>query len=238
MPYSSVDVAERPRKRKATPIQYVRVAGRLVLPVIALFLSLAVAFLLHDIPVSDSALPILSWFDHLPKDAQLAWDPRWWPLTWAHLLLPLSFFVIHLTNRAYGPEYALGQVLVTWTLIATAALWILEALGPAFTGSPIPPRQTTLAFLSGIVFGELVAIFIFDRTRGTRWWTAPLNGSLFGALFYTLIFYGLSLGLIGEPWLPRVCLDFALNAVGALALLAPYYLMRPLIKPLPGFGGK
>ncbi|NWG45484.1 MAG: hypothetical protein HXY25_02920 [Alphaproteobacteria bacterium] len=237
MTYSVMEISERPRRGQGGLMRVLGVAGRLVLPVLGLFTVLAVAFFTHDVPVTEDAFAILARFDGVPPEAY-AWDPRWWPLTWAYLLVPLGFFAIHLTNRAYGPGLAALQVLVTWSLIGGLVLWVFDAWGDAFTGNPLPPRRMAVSLTLGLVLGQLTACFFFDRTRGRDWWTAPFWGSVFGGLVFVLIVSIGARGLVGLPWAPHLVLGFAYQLAAAIALLVPYYFLRGLIRPAPGFGGR
>ena len=162
-------------------------------------------------------------------------QPSTW-LTWAHVILPFSFFVIGLTNRRFGLGYALALIAVTWTLIGLAVAGSLQFGVPA-TGIELPAMRTCIAFVAAAILGQAIGATFFDRTRGVVWWHAPFFGALAGAIFYVLIFYVGAFAGTGAPWLSRMVVDFGLNAVLAILLLLPYAILRPILRPMPGFGG-
>ena len=79
-----------------------RAVLRTVIPVLALCAALAAIYLYMDTP--------------LPYFAEQ--KARW--LTVSHLLLPLAFLTIHLTNRRYGPAYAFAQIVLALAALAAA----------------------------------------------------------------------------------------------------------------------
>lgn len=154
-----------------------------------------------------------------------------------HLLLPLSFFVINMTNRKYGARYALAQVAVTWVLLGLAAFFVMAQFGDWRTDNPFPPLQTSAAFLCAFGVAQFAVVTIFDRTRGRTWWGAPLISLLWASVFYSVIFHiGSNWGL-GSPWMSEMVMDLAIKFVIAVLLLIPYQLLRKTIRPLPGYGG-
>src|SRR6185312_15700520 len=70
-----------------------RAVARLIVPVGVLLMAFIAVYLYLDTPVA--ILGSASW------------------LTVGHLLVPCCFLSVHLTNRRYGPSYALAQVVVT-----------------------------------------------------------------------------------------------------------------------------
>ena len=208
----------------STLMKGVMAVARLVLPVIALLTAFAAAYLYSDTPVM--------FLDEYFAGSVAALPSTW--LTWGHMLLPASFLAVHLANRRYGPNYAMAQVVVAASLVA--ALGVAEA---ANSDSVIPalPMRETIAFGAAFFVALLTAAVVFDRTRGMNWWTAPLFGSLLASLAYVGIFYPAAFAGSGAPFVDYATTHLAVMAAMALLLLIPYWIFRPLVPPLPGFGG-
>lgn len=218
-----------PRAPRDTGILSTLMAGamavaRLIVPVIALLTAFAAAWLYSDTPVT---------FLNGYFAGRVSAVPSTW-LTWGHVLLPASFLVVHLANRRYGPNYAIAQVVIAFSLVA--ALGVAEA---ADSGSILPamPTREVLAFGAALLLALLTAAFVFDRSRGLNWWSAPLSASLSGALAYTLVFYPVAYLGTDVPFVDYATTHLAVMAAMALLLLIPYWIFRPLVRPLPGFGG-
>jgi queuosine precursor transporter len=205
----------------------VRAVSRLIFPTMTLSVVLAAAFFQMEENVI-----ALDWF----PPYQWQWNPGYW-LTAGHLLLPLSFFVVNITNRKRGPHYALGQVVASWVLLGMVAAYVIVRFGGLSSESPFPPLQTSLGFMGAFVVAQLVNIRIYDRTRGRTWWGAPLISVLWACAIYVLIFHPVSMLGMNESFVPKMVTDFTIKAASAVILLIPYALMRRMVKPAPGYGG-
>jgi hypothetical protein len=193
-------------------------ALQLILPVLLLLALGAMAYLYYDQPVT--------WFG----SGQASW------LTMGHLLLPLTFFAIALTNRRYGAGYALAQTGLAWLVVAAAVIFAGPDLAVA-TGHVLPPEAVMIEFGSALFASHLFSVAVFDGTRGPRWWTAPLHALLWGGVTFCLIaFPALYLGT-SIDWFGRLLVYAGIMAGAAFLLLLPYWLLRSLVPPLPGFGG-
>ena len=158
------------------------------------------------------------------------------PFDIAILALPFTFFIVHLTNRRYGGGYAFVQVLATVAVGIAAAMYAADDL-TLLRGSALPPSRVIGGFAAALVVAQLFSIVVFDGLRGPRWWQAPLIASLFGGTALALVAYpAIYLGT-GIHWLQPMFAYMGLNAASAILMLVPYWLLRPLIAPLPGFGG-
>ncbi|WP_127144145.1 VUT family protein [Pelagibacterium montanilacus] len=164
-------------------------------------------------------------------------------LTWGAFTYPLAFLVNDLTNRHFGPRAARRVVLVGFA-IAVALSIVLAS-----------PR---IAIASGAAFllAQLLDTAIFDRLRVARWWKAPIVSSTLGSAIDTVLFFGLafaasfafldtglgyedsSLGFavpllsVGPDvplWVSLALGDFLVKLLVALALLAPYKILRAVI---------
>ncbi len=231
MGYNVVKSRTTPVKQSLTIGSVLGWLGRMILPVSLLALSLILAY--SFLPVNSTLLDGLFPTDPLPG----SW------LTQGHVLVCLSFLVIHLTNRAYGPNFAAAQVILTWSLLGAGAYWLLAAAQPETQAgvpsawlSGLPDASTIATFVVALGIGQLVSVLTFDLTRGPRWWTAPLWGSAIGMAAFVAIFYLARTGI--EPnWLARFGVDLSLKLAMAAFLLVPYYLLRTAIRPQPGYGG-
>lgn len=196
----------------------VNAALLLVLPVLLLVALGAAAFLYADRPVT--------WLSTA--------SARW--LTWGHLMIPLTFFAIHLSNRRYGAAFACSQTLLAWAF-GFAALWAARADISAFAGRALPGLYETAAFGSALFAGQIFSILVFDRTRGPNWWMAPLLSMLLGGVLFCLIAFPLADLGTGADWFGPMLTYSGIMAASAVLLLVPYYLLRSIVPPISGFGG-
>lgn len=190
----------------------------LVMPVLLLTALGAAALLYGDRPVT--------WLG----TANAQW------LTLGHLALPLTFFAIQLTNRRYGAIYAFAQTVLAWSLGA-AAVSVAESDVALLMGHALPARNEIVAFGAALFFAHLFSVFVFDRTRGPRWWSAPLQSTLWGSVMFCLIAFPAAYLGTDVAWSAEMVTYICILAVSALILLVPYYALRKLVPPLSGFGG-
>jgi uncharacterized PurR-regulated membrane protein YhhQ (DUF165 family) len=207
---------ENPWKR---PLALALLILQLTVPVLLFFTLLAAIYLFADANLPAGLLP---GFLHNAS------------LTVGDLVLPGCWTILHLTNRRYGPEHALGQ------LAAALGLAVLVALinpGDVDTWLPVLPSLTPRAiwaFAAAFTIANLVAIIIFDAARGPNWWSAPLIASSTAALVFCLIYYPAAFG-IGSPL--NMLVHLLLFLIVGVALLGPYWLLRPAMRPLNGMNG-
>lgn len=190
----------------------------LVLPVLLLIALGAASFLYADRPVRWLSVASANW------------------LTWGHLMVPLTFFAIHLTNRRFGAAYAFLQTVLAWTLGA-AALWAAQADLASLAGRALPDLHVALVFGGALFLGQVFSVLVFDRTRGPRWWTAPFFASLWGGVLFCLIAFPLAYHGTQTDWSGPMLTYAGIMAGSAFLLLGPYCLLRPVVPPMSGFGG-
>ncbi len=219
------DAPREPLSKRAWKIA--RAVMRLVLPVTLTVTILSAAFLYKNEAVTS--------FDFFSPN-MWAWNPGYW-LTFGHMLLPLAFFAANLTNRRFGPIYALAQVLASWVVLGLLVSIILIRFGEGGGESAFPPAQVSVAFLVAFGLAQLVNINVFDKTRGRTWWGAPLISIIWASAVYVIIFHPVANWGLGEVWMPKMVSDFVIKSAIAGVLLAPYFLLRKSIKPMPGYGG-
>lgn len=197
----------------------VRAVLRMVLPVLALFAALSALYLYMDTP--------LAYF----TDATGKW------LTAGHVLLPVAFLMIHLTNRRYGPNYAFAQVAVTLALLVALIVFGGTTVRLVLPPTILPSVREVTSFGGAFFVAALVSIIAFDGARGPRWWMAPLVGSLAASVIYVLLFYPAAYLGSTLPWPMHMTIHGGVLLGGAVLSLVPYWFLRGLVQPLPGFGG-
>lgn len=215
------------REQPSRLVAVLKATARLIVPVTSLvgILWLAYQGLQHQVTAFDVFGPDL-WM----------WNPGYW-LTEGHLILAFAFLAVNLTNRRYGGAYAFAQVVIGWVVIGIIGYFAERHLGPSLGASALPALESMLFFAIAFLTAQIVNVEIFDKIRGRTWWGAPLFSVLWASLVFVAIYYPLTSAGQGVPWIERAVADFAIKAVLAVVMLVPYYVMRPLIRPLPGFGG-
>ena len=160
---------------------------------------------------------------------------RW--LTVSHLLLPVAFLSVHLTNRRYGPSYAFAQVVLSFAALAAATIFGSKAIMMFLPEAVVPSVRFVAAFGGAFFVASFIGIIAFDGARGPRWWTAPLTGSVVASLVFAPIFYAAAFAGTPTPWFAHMGIHAGLLIGGAILALIPYWLLRRIVQPLPGFGG-
>ena len=202
----------------------------MIAPVLASVLTIAVAWEMRAAP--------LTWFDGVLSPAgQPDLYPSQW-LTIGHAIVPVLFLLNNLVNRRYGEHFALAHVIASWTTATLIALAAIFRLDPSFVvADQLPNARVAAAFLGAMMIGQLAGVFVFDRTRGVEWWRAPLYSALASSFLAMFLFYVLA--YIGGDWiwLNRMSVDAGVKAAMSFALLVPYLILRPIVRPLGGLGG-
>jgi len=191
--------------------------ARLFLPVTALLLAFASVYLYLDTPVP-FGIPDAPW------------------LSLGQLLVPVCFLSVQLTNRRYGPSYAFAQIVLALAAAASFVLFAVPQLGDLVPITIVPDMRIALAFGGAFLGAGFLSIVVFDGARGPRWWTAPLFGLVSSAVLFCLIYYPAAyLGV--AAWTTRMLTHMEWLSVIAVLLLVPYWTLRGLVRPMPGFGG-
>ncbi len=150
--------------------------------------------------------------------------------------LPLTFLLVQLTNRRYGAAHAFVQVIGALAAAIAAALYASQAL-ETMRGEALPSLRFAMGFGCALFMAQMVSIVVFDRLRGPQWWRAPLFASLLAGITLSLIAYPAVYGGTDVDWFGPM-LSYTMLTIGAaFASLVPYWLLRPVIAPLSGFGG-
>lgn len=220
-------LAIRPAKVKLNLWTVLRAILRLVVPVVSLLAVYAAAYAAQgDYVTALDVFPDEKWY----------LNPGYW-LTVGHLVLPLAWLTTNLTNRRYGEGYALAQLIVAWAIIGGVIYAMVNLVDAGLPASPLPSRRVSLAFIFAILLGQIVGIYVFDRTRGRTWWGAPLFSALWGQTAFVLAYWTLAHLGMSDPWTNFMLMDLAIKLAASFLMLIPYYLLRPLIRPMPGYGG-
>ena len=212
-------------------VRVVRDVAILSGPAIAVVVTLAIAWEMRDTP--------LTMFDGVlsPRNVPELYPSNW--LTLGHAIVPVIFLVANLVNRRYGDNYAIAHVLASWGLVALMTIATILQLDTRLplVGGDGPSLRVAAAFFGAMIFGQLAGSFVFDRTRGVIWWQAPLYSALTSSFTAMFLFYPLAYIGDGWLWLNHMSVDAGVKAAMSFALLAPYFLLRPIVRPSGGLGG-
>jgi uncharacterized PurR-regulated membrane protein YhhQ (DUF165 family) len=202
----------------------------LLAPAIAVVLTLFIAWQMRETP--------FTLFDGIlspPRTPEL-YPSRW--LSVGHAIVPVTFLIANLINRRYGEDYAIAHVLLSWSLTVLAALAILFRVDPLLPpAGDVPSLRVAGAFVGALSIGQLAGVYVFDRTRGVDWWKAPVYSALTTSFVGMFLFYPIAYAGAESFWPNRMAVDAGVKAFMSFALLLPYMLLRPLIRPNAGLGG-
>ncbi|MCE9522746.1 MAG: VUT family protein [Alphaproteobacteria bacterium] len=207
-----------------------RVIASLAPPVVASVATLALAWQMRGTP--------LYWFDGIlsPPGRPELYPSHW--LTVGHAIVPVVFLISNLVNRRSGEHIAIMHVILSWAAAALMALVVLSEIAPqSADAGHIPGTRMAGAYLGAMMLGQLAGVFVFDRTRGVEWWRAPLYSALTASFLGVFLFYVIAFAGGDWIWLNRMSVDAGLKAAMSFALLVPYLVLRPVVRPLGGLGG-
>lgn len=171
-----------------------------------------------------------------PTGAENLYPSKW--LSWGHASIAACFLITNLVNRRYGQQMALAHVLASAALTSFLSVAIDAGLiGLPQQPSYAPALREWAAFITALTLGQTASVVVFDRTRGVEWWNAPAYAALTATLVSMPLFYALAYAGGDWIWLNRMAIDIALKCAAAFALLLPYFLLRPVIRPREGLGG-
>ncbi len=194
--------------------------SRLVFPVLLLVTAAVAAFIYGNEPVR--------WLGNNDVGGK--------PFFTGLLAPPLMLFIVQLTNRRYGAAYAFAQVAATSLVVMGIAGYMPDDL-MLLRGGDIPETRLVAAFGIGLLVSQLLSIFVFDRLRGPYWWQAPLFASFLGGIAFCLVAYPVAYAGTGVGWFQPMTGLIGLNSAAAIVLVVPYWFLRAVVEPLPGFGG-
>jgi hypothetical protein len=196
----------------------VRAALRLIVPVFLLLGILGASYMYGDIKIP--AISLAPW------------------LSLGHALLIVPFFVVMLTNRRYGPSYALAQVVIAMGIVGSVTVANASELTTLMPQVAQISERVAIAFTCAFFAANFAGIIAFDAARGPRWWSAPLVAAIVSAVMFTGIYYTAAfLGSNEVDWVSHMGLHAAVLAGAGIAMLLPYWMLRRVVPPLPGYNG-
>lgn len=151
------------------------------------------------------------------------------------LCVPLTFLAVHLTGRRYGPAIAVGQVVLAWLVVGIAA--IVYPVSPAFELGAADAARIGLALPVAMIIAQLTAAVAFDATRSIQWWKGPAYGFFWGCVVFAVTFYLAAYLGSDTPWGSHLGQYLAISLIVSAGLLVPYWIARPMVRPLPGLAG-
>jgi len=194
-------------------------ALRLIVPVALLLVLLGATYLYADDLFSGLPVPIRSM-----------------GLAVSDLILPGAWTCIHLINRRYGPGTAFAQLLAALAIAAFILLFHIAVFGDWATLPPLTDRAV-LSFGAAFLVANFVAIIFFDAARGPRWWTAPFAGSFAASFVFSALYFPSAFAGLDRNWTLSAAVHFTIFFGMSAALLLPYWLLRPAMRPLNGMNG-
>jgi uncharacterized PurR-regulated membrane protein YhhQ (DUF165 family) len=195
----------------------IRAALRLVVPVLLLLGILSASYMYGDIKIP--AISIAPW------------------LSLGHALIMVPFFAVMLTNRRYGPSYALAQVVVTMGVIGSVTVANAADLSTLVPEVAHIPERMAIAFACAFFAANFAGIVAFDAARGPRWWSAPLISAFFCSAVFAGVFYTAAYFGTDENWTNHMLVHGGVLFGAGIAMLLPYHLLRRIVPPLPGYNG-
>lgn len=202
---------------------HILMAAHIALPTLLLVTLLGAAYLYTD---------AFLLFPHAPKLIRNA------GLAISDLILPMTWFSIHLTNRRYGAPHAFAQLLAGMVIVSLIALVNPWDIDNWTNNNPAVSGRALLAFDAAFLIANFTAIVFFDAARGPNWWTAPLAGSVAASLVFCGLYYPAAFaGDAAIAWTDSALMHFMLFFAESLALLAAYHLLRPATRPVEGMNG-
>lgn len=199
-------------------------------PTLAVAVTLVIAWQMRHAP--------LTMFDGIlsPRGVPELYPSNW--LTMGHAIVPVVFFIANLVNRRYGDNTTIAHIIASWTLATLTAIAVLFQFDERLPAAgQVPNLRVALTFLVAMMSGQLAGAFVFDRTRGVVWWKAPLQSALTSSFVAVFLFYPLAYAGTSAIWLNHMSVDAGVKAAMSFALLIPYYVLRPLVRPKAGLGG-
>lgn len=203
----------------------------LSVPSFAAVATLFLAWQMREVP--------LTWFDGILSPPR---QPDLYPSTWltaGHAVIPVVFLIANLVNRRHGDDDTIAHILLSWafaTIATVAMLYRFDPSLPVITGN-VPSLRVAFAFLGAMVLGQLAGAWVFEQVRGVVWWKAPLQSALTSSFVAMFLFYPLAYVGSDWVWLNRMAVDAGVKAAMSFALLAPYWALRPIVRPSAGLGG-
>ncbi|WOI54530.1 hypothetical protein [Parvularcula sp. LCG005] len=226
---------ERYRAEEVTAgYRFRQLAGRLadqVLAALGLSLILAPMLLIAALTL-DLPLHLFDRFATVQSIRPSLWTSR------GEFVLTISLFVMLAMGRRYGATIVGRAQNLSWLVLVVVSSLILLILAPQLTAADMPSGRYMLGVMLGWYAGPLAAIHVYDLTRGSRWWRAPLLACLTGFAVQTAFYFPITYAGTGAPWGLWWAADLVLKTGLSLIFLGVYRSLRRRLKPRTGLGGK
>jgi hypothetical protein len=155
-------------------------------------------------------------------------------LSQGEAFMPLSVFYLILVARRHGGEVATQVAWLSWVMAILILSVLLIYMAPELNADDYPDMRFVAGLAGSWLLGQLVAVSIYDVTRGGKWWRSPLYGALFGFAVQTAVYFFVIYFETTAPWLNWMVADFCIKAVMAVAFLAVYYPLRRSVRAYLG----
>ncbi|MEJ1969853.1 MAG: hypothetical protein WDN03_14630 [Rhizomicrobium sp.] len=83
----------------------------------------------------------------------------------------------------------MAQIALSLAVLGAAVLFGNDVAHRLLPPALVPGLREAVAFVAAFMFAGFMSIVAFDGSRGPRWWTAPLVGSIVAALVFVPIYY-------------------------------------------------
>ena len=146
-------------------------------------------------------------------------------LTYGAFSYPIAFLITDLANRSYGKNVA-RKIVYLGFLIG-----ILSTLFFSTNFADLISIRIAIGSGSAFLVAQLLDVQIFDKLRKSRWYVAPLISSSIGSIVDTFLFFSISFGGTGVPWVTLSLGDLTVKLFVALVMLIPFRLLLKTFKP-------
>ncbi len=150
------------------------------------------------------------------------------------VIMCLSLFYLILVTRSYGSIFAGRLAALAWAISAGLAGAMLIYLAPQLVEGDLPSARFAAGFVASWYIGQLIAIYVYDYTRGGNWWRAPFYGGVFGFATQAAIYFPVIYGEIGTLWITWLIIDVAMKSLFCLMFLPVYFALRRVFRPYLG----
>lgn len=140
--------------------------------------------------------------------------------------------------RRYGERLGYAHVFLSGAIAALAAAMLnADIISLAELKAIAYSQREVISLIIALTLGQAFGVTIFEKTRNVDWWNAPAYSALAATLIAMPVLYVLAYAGADAMWPHWMAIDIALKALMSFLLLAPYFLLRPIIRPLTGLGG-
>ncbi len=176
-----------------------------------------------------------TWFDGWAAPDGL--KPSAW-MSRGDIAFIISVCAMIIMTRRYGARLVGQAQGASWLALTGVSALMLLYLAPQLTAADFPSGRYVIGFVVSWYVAGQIAIYLYQMTRGGRWWRAPLLGAMVGLISQSLIFFPIAMSASISAWPLLFVADLTLKAVIAAVFLGVYRLTRRRVRPRPGLGGR